>query len=85
MEPHGRTTDEKKEDVHLKFEASETYTTDIPTQGSKKTADILEACECKDIESLRQLATSEGGLLTDELRRKACKSPDFTSAAITHS
>lgn len=78
MEQDGRTMDEKKE-VQVKLEASETHTTYIPEKDSEKTAAILEACKCKDLESLRKLATSEGGLLTDELRRKACKFPDLTS------
>ena len=79
MEQDGRTMDEKKEDVQVKLEASETHTTYIPEKDNEKTAAILEACKWKDLESLRKLATSEGGLLTDELRRKACKFPDLTS------
>lgn len=37
-----------------------------------KAAKILEACEGKDIEALRTLATAEGGLVSDEVRRLAC-------------
>lgn len=74
--------DEKKDDVKVKLEASETNTADIPERDSEKTATILEACRWKDLESLRKLATSDGGLLNDELRRKACKFPDFTANTI---
>lgn len=71
--------DEKKEDVQVRLAASETHTTYTPEKDNEKNAAILEACKWKDLESLRKLATSEGGLLTDELRRKACKLPDLTS------
>jgi hypothetical protein len=39
----------------------------------KKQEQILEACSSRDVETLVQLATSEHGLLHDELRRAACK------------
>lgn len=37
-----------------------------------KVAAIIEACRWKDVEALRLLATSKGGLISDELRREAC-------------
>jgi len=37
-----------------------------------KTVRILEACKWNDIEALRILATTEDGLVADELRRQAC-------------
>jgi TBC1 domain family member 20 len=37
-----------------------------------KTANILEACRWKDVERLQALAASDGGLLSDDLRRQAC-------------
>lgn len=77
--------DEKKDDVKVKLEVSETNTAHIPTRDSEKTTAILEACKWKDLESLRKLSTSEGGLLNDELRRKACKFPDFTANTIARS
>lgn len=70
---------DEKEDVQLKLGASETHITCMPEKENEKIAAILEACKWKDLKSLRKLATSEGGLLTDELRRKACKFPDLTS------
>lgn len=36
-----------------------------------KVASIREACQWKDIEKLRALATSEGGLVLDDVRRQA--------------
>ncbi len=35
-------------------------------------ARILDACKWKDIETLRILATAEGGLVSDDIRRQAC-------------
>ena len=39
-----------------------------------KIQDILDACRWKNTNELRSLAETDGGLLTDELRRKACQS-----------
>jgi hypothetical protein len=39
-----------------------------------KRVEVLDACRRKDTVTLRALAASEGGLLTDELRRQACMS-----------
>jgi len=33
---------------------------------------ILEACRDRDLDTLRHLAASEGGLVEDEIRRTAC-------------
>lgn len=38
----------------------------------QKLMSIEAACERFDFEALVELATSAGGLLTDELRRRAC-------------
>lgn len=35
---------------------------------------ILQACADRDLVALRELATSEGGLVEDEIRRTACMS-----------
>ena len=72
MEHDGRITGEKTEDVKVKTEDSETNKQPIPEEESAKALAILEACKWKDIDELRKLATSEGGLLNDELRRQAC-------------
>ncbi len=44
---------------------------------SPKAVEILEACEAAErtasVDTLVQLAISEGGFLHDDLRRKACK------------
>lgn len=37
-----------------------------------KHASIAQACQANDMDILIRLATSAGGLLNDELRRKAC-------------
>jgi len=38
-----------------------------------KAANILEACKWRDIERLRLLATDGEGLISDHLRRQACR------------
>lgn len=43
-------------------------------QSRGKTARIVDACKWKDIETLRALAVSDAGLISDELRRQACQS-----------
>lgn len=40
---------------------------------AEKAEAIRKACDSHDVETLVSHATSEGGLLDDELRRKACK------------
>lgn len=37
-----------------------------------KAAKIVDACKWRDTDTLRALAASEGGLLSDELRHQAC-------------
>jgi TBC1 domain family member 20 len=37
-----------------------------------KIAEILDACEVRDVMALRSLAVSKGGLISDDLRRRAC-------------
>lgn len=37
-----------------------------------KVHQILHACKTRDLIELRKLATSEGGLIEDEVRRTAC-------------
>lgn len=39
----------------------------------RKQAEILQACRSTDVASLRSLAESEGGFLTDALRRASCE------------
>lgn len=46
----------------------------LDTARAAKAANILDACNWKDVAALRTLAASEGGLVWDELRRRACSS-----------
>jgi TBC1 domain family member 20 len=66
MESNGRVAEEneKKPDIPRTSSQQQKY--------SAKATKILEACKWRDIETLRSLATSEGGLLSDDLRRQAC-------------
>lgn len=47
----------------------------VPHRYHSKATQILEACRWKDVQSLRDLAVSEAGLLSDEIRRQACQYP----------
>lgn len=40
----------------------------------QKSKHIEEACQWKDTQRLRDLAVSEGGLVSDDIRRRACRS-----------
>lgn len=40
---------------------------------AEKPEAIRQACDSRDIEALVSYATTEGGLLEDEVRRRACK------------
>jgi hypothetical protein len=41
---------------------------------SEKEEVILRACKWRDLDSLKALAESPGGFLTDDIRQQACKS-----------
>ncbi|KAF9881366.1 GTPase-activating protein gyp10 [Colletotrichum karsti] len=56
----------------------------------RKRDDVLEACKWRNIEGLKELASTKGGFLTDDLRRKAwpillglADSEDFKGAIAT--
>ncbi|TVY21397.1 GTPase-activating protein gyp10 [Lachnellula arida] len=65
MESDGRVAeeDEKKPAISRTSSQQQKYNAKAPK--------ILEACKWKDVHKLRALATSEGGLLSDDLRRQA--------------
>jgi len=44
---------------------------------NEKCRAIEDACKQVDLSALVKLATSTGGLVTDEARRQACMSPYF--------
>lgn len=44
----------------------------LSPQDKEKIEKILAACRDRDLEALAHLATSQGGLIEDELRRTAC-------------
>jgi len=65
MEPFGRDPAEKT-----------TGREPLPSLQQKdlaaKAAKIRDACRRKDVEALRALSTSAGGLVSDDVRRQAC-------------
>lgn len=54
--------------------AAEMDSNHLPQNHGPKSKEIEEACQWKDTQRLRDLAMSEGGLLSDDIRRRACKS-----------
>lgn len=60
----------------VSYEASETSETPetpgTPDHVAEKREHIRRACAARDLGALVSYATSEGGLLNDELRRSAC-------------
>jgi hypothetical protein len=91
MEMNGATAEEKygsseklgksiESFSRIKIEQStESLQNGIPAQYRTKILDILNACSSQDAEILRKLAVSDGGLVSDELRRQACMSLNHSS------
>lgn len=60
-------------DCHIS-RADEMDSNHLPQNHGPKSKHIEEACQWKDTQRLRDLAVSEGGLVSDDIRRRACKS-----------
>jgi len=69
MEPNGRLVEENSE--RLPSDPADSSPSSRPNQRNAKVAEALKACTWRDITTLRALAISEGGLVSDELRRLA--------------
>lgn len=61
-------------DGGIEDRASSDSQDDGPSPTLIKREKIIEACKARDLDTLVTQATSEGGLLEDELRKTACKS-----------
>jgi hypothetical protein len=64
------------DDKSLKGETSDSIPLELPERADpwlEKRQRIQEACLWRDAQALRDLACSDGGLLSDELRRMACR------------
>jgi TBC1 domain family member 20 len=70
MELNGKVVDGVKDEQE---EDTQSRKSGFSSTQQVKAAKILEACKRKDTKTLRALAASEGGLLSDELRRQACR------------
>jgi hypothetical protein len=73
MELNGRVFEETEKPEDLQ---SDPDVSSLPLRSKErnaKVASILDACKWRDIPILRTLATSEGGLVSDEVRRQACQ------------
>lgn len=69
MEPNGKLPEENE-----KVEGDISHTSSPSPEQKRRDAKamaILEVCKWKDIETLRTFATSEGGLISDDVRRQA--------------
>jgi hypothetical protein len=69
MELNGKAVEVREQKPEL---ATVSRQPSFTTAQSQKATSILDACRWKDTDTLRALAASEGGLLSDELRRQAC-------------
>jgi len=72
MEPNGRLIEEDEKSELLLSDPADLLPSPRSNERNAKVADIRKACTWKDITALRALATSEGGLVSDEVRRLAC-------------
>lgn len=59
-------------DCHIS-RAAEMGSDHLPRNYGPKSKHIEEACQWKDTQRLRDLAVSEGGLVSDDIRRRACR------------
>lgn len=73
MEPNGTLVEEGEKPEDLPGDPAVSSPLLRSRERNAKATSILEACKWKDITTLRTLATSEGGLVSDELRRLACQ------------
>ncbi|KAG0649260.1 GTPase-activating gyp10 [Hyphodiscus hymeniophilus] len=71
MEPKGKLPEETENFAGGLLRPS-SLSPEQEKQDAKAVA-ILEACRWKDVEALRRLATSQGGLVSDEVRRQASR------------
>lgn len=60
-------------DEEIEDRASSESQDEEPNPTLIKKEKIIEACKTRDFDTLVSQATSEGGLLEDELRKAACK------------
>jgi TBC1 domain family member 20 len=72
MEPNGSVVEETEKPGELPSDPAASSPL-LSKESNAKVACILDACKWKDIKILRTLATSEGGLVSDEVRRQACQ------------
>ena len=63
---------EKISDSSLKNSEESLNTQQFKKVRAEKADAIRQACDSHDVEALVSFATSDGGLLEDELRQKAC-------------
>jgi hypothetical protein len=73
MEPNGRLVQERKEPEDFPGDPTGLSPEVKSKADIAKVASIFNACKCRDITTLRTLATSDGGLVSDEVRRQACQ------------
>lgn len=57
---------------HVTNEKTQGSQTPISSSSSQKSRSIIDACDQRDIPRLSDLAVSESGFLSDELRSRAC-------------
>jgi len=68
MEPNGKVGEERGQ----LSDAPRTLSPPHLKKRDEKADTIRNACKWKDLDALRTSATSEGGLISDDVRRQAC-------------
>lgn len=65
--------DEKLSSSSMQASQESLRTQEIVKARAEKAEAVRQACDADDVEALVSYATSEGGLIEDELRQRVCK------------
>lgn len=73
MSAHGEPDAEDEEIASLAADETKPRDDDEAELRKAKAQVILDACQRRDLDALRDLAISDGGFLSDTLRQRACE------------
>lgn len=74
MSAHGDSDAEDEKIPSRAADETKPHDDDEAARRKAKARVILDACQRRDLDALRDLAISEGGFLSDSLRQRACES-----------
>lgn len=81
MSAHGESDAEDEKIASLAADETKPRDDDEAEYRKAKAQVILDACQRRDLDALRDLAISEGGFLSDSLRQRTCESTSPRRAA----